>query len=233
MTSTGDVPPAPSAGFAARLWAGAADAHAAVLAHPFVRGLGDGTLPPERYREYLRQDYVFLLDYARVLALSVAAADDPADMEHLAGLLHATLHVEMDLHRRTCAAQGISAAELESTPAAPFTFAYTRHLLAVARAGQLAEIAAALLPCQWGYAEIGRALAARGVPPVPAYAEWVEAYASPGYRETARRVWDLCDRLGAGLGPRARARAERAFAASFRCEHLFWDGCWKGTGWPV
>lgn len=215
-------------GFAAHLWRGAADLHAAVLAHPFVRGLGDGSLPLARYRDYLRQDYVFLIDYARVLALGVAAAPDPADMDRLAGLLHATLHVEMDLHRRTCADMGIGPAELEAVPAAPFTFTYTRHLLAVARAGTLGEIAAALLPCQWGYAEIGRELHARGTPPVAPYREWIDAYVSEGYQNTARMVWDLCDRCGAVMGSAERARAERVFQDSCRCEYRFWDGCWEG-----
>jgi len=220
-------------GFAAHLWDGAAATTSRVLAHPFVRGLADGTLPLDRYHFYLRQDYVFLLDYARVLALAVAAAEAPADMEGLAGLLQATLTTEMDLHRRTCAEAGITAAHLESESPAPCTFAYTRHLLAVARAGTLGEIAAALLPCQWGYAEIGRTLAAQNPSSVALYREWIAAYASEGYQETARRMWDLCDRLGTAMGPTERQRAERAFERSARCEYLFWDGCWTGAAWPV
>ena len=44
---------------------------ARVRAHPFVRGIGDGTLPVERFRYYIEQDYVFLVEYSRVLALAV------------------------------------------------------------------------------------------------------------------------------------------------------------------
>jgi thiaminase/transcriptional activator TenA len=221
------------AGFAAQLWQTGRPIQDAILGHPFVRGLGDGSLPLERYREYLRQDFVFLLDYARVLALAAAAAEEPEAMARWAGLLHATLHGEMELHRRTCAELGIDPAELEQVPPAPYTFTYTRHLRAVARDGSELEIAAGLLPCQWGYAEIAEALAARGLPPVPAYADWVRAYTSPDYRDTARWVWEVCDRLGAAAGPAERARAERAFRASLRCEYLFWDGCWRAAAWPV
>lgn len=221
-----------SSGFSAHLWDGAATTISRVLAHPFVHGLADGTVPLARYHGYLRQDYVFLQDYARVLALAVAAGG-PEDMEWLARLLLDTLQTEMGLHRRTCAEAGITGADLEAERPAPFTFAYTRHLLAVARGGTLGEIAAALLPCQWGYAEIGRTLAAQNPSPVALYREWIAAYASEGYQETARRVWDLCDRLGGAMGTAERQRAERAFEASLRCEYLFWDGCWEGRTWPV
>ncbi|MEE8396827.1 MAG: thiaminase II, partial [bacterium] len=34
------------------------------LAHPFVRGIGEGTLDDARFRHYLEQDYLFLIEYA-------------------------------------------------------------------------------------------------------------------------------------------------------------------------
>ena len=41
----------------------------AILSHPFVTGVGDGSLPVERFKHYVLQDYVYLIDYSRVLAL--------------------------------------------------------------------------------------------------------------------------------------------------------------------
>jgi thiaminase (transcriptional activator TenA) len=49
------------------------------LKHPFVRGLGDGTLSIDRFRFYLAQDYVFLIEYCRVFALGAAKARPPDD----------------------------------------------------------------------------------------------------------------------------------------------------------
>jgi thiaminase/transcriptional activator TenA len=46
--------------------------------HPFVRGIGDGTLGLERFKFWLRQDYVFLIEYARLLALAAARSPDGA-----------------------------------------------------------------------------------------------------------------------------------------------------------
>ena len=76
--------------FADELYKAAAPIWEAQLKHPFVRGLGDGTLPAEAFQRWLRQDYVFLADYARLLAWSAAKADfgyDPIGIR--AGLLRA------------------------------------------------------------------------------------------------------------------------------------------------
>src|SRR5271154_1696965 len=62
--------------------------------HPFVRGLGDGTLPADRFSFYLEQDYLFLIDYSRVFALASAKARDLATMRLFAELLGGTLKVE-------------------------------------------------------------------------------------------------------------------------------------------
>src|ERR1700674_4765096 len=102
------------------------------LKHPFVRGLGDGTLPSDRFRFYLAQDYVFLIEYCRVFALAAAKARDLRTIGVFTRLLDETLNTEMQLHRDYCQRLGIARADLEATVPAPVTHAYTRHLLTVA-----------------------------------------------------------------------------------------------------
>ena len=75
---------------------------AVILAHQFVNGVGDGTLPVERFKHYVTQDYVYLMDYSRALALASAKAPMLDDMSWFAGLLDETLNVEMALHREYC-----------------------------------------------------------------------------------------------------------------------------------
>jgi thiaminase/transcriptional activator TenA len=132
----------------------------------------------EKFKFYVRQDYVFLVEYSRVLALAVAKGHDLPAMEKFAELLHATLVTEMALHRSYCGEFGISPGDLAETRAAPTTYAYTRHLLETAWSGSLGEIVGSLFPCAWGYWEIGKMLLARGTPAhAPLYARWIEMYA--------------------------------------------------------
>jgi thiaminase/transcriptional activator TenA len=202
------------------------------LSHPFVSGIGDGRLPVERFKFYIRQDYVFLVEYARVLALACAKGHDQAVMTKFAELLHTTLGTEMALHRTYCGEFGLSPEELEATPPAPTTAAYTAHLLETAWSGSLGEIVAALFPCQWGYWEIGQALAARGEPAgVPLYCQWIRIYSGKEYGELAHWVKSLLDELGDAAAKAERQRMTERFLLSSRFEHAFWEMAWRMEAW--
>jgi thiaminase (transcriptional activator TenA) len=221
-------------GFTEELRALASPIWEAVKGHPFVRGIGDGTLPVEKFKFYIGQDYVFLLEYCRVLALATARATDLEAMSRYASLLDSTLNGEMELHRGFCERFGITRADLEATPAAPVTHAYTRHLLAVANSGSIGEITASLVPCQAGYAELGTMLAARGEPAQqPLYSEWIRAYASAEMQDIAAWACALLDRLGDEAGATERARMAEVFVASSRYEYLFWEMSYSMQNWPV
>lgn len=220
--------------FSALLWKKADPIWQKTLHHPFVRGIGDGTLDVEKFKFYIRQDYVFLVEYSRVLALATAKGSDLATMEKFAALLHATLHTEMALHRSYAEKFGISRADLEQTNPAPTAVAYTRHLLGVAALGSLGEIVASLLPCQWGYCEIGSTLVEQGEPPhQPLYGEWIRTYASPEFATLAQWIRTLVDSLGESAGALERVRMEEYFLLSSRYEHAFWDMSWRMEEWPV
>lgn len=201
--------------------------------HPFLRGIADGTLTTERFAFYVRQDYVFLVEYARLLALGAARSPDLATMTRFAQLTREILTTEMDLHRSLAAELGIPETELEAEPPAPTTQGYTDFLVRTAAQGDFAELAVALLPCMWGYAEIGQRLAARGRSPVDRYARWVEMYASSEFGELAAWCRGLVDRLGGAPDAAGRARLCTVFVTSSRYELAFWEMAWTEERWPV
>jgi len=192
--------------------------------HAFVRGIGDGTAGLDGFKRYVRQDYVFLVEYARLLALGAARAPDLATMRRFADLAQVILGEEMDLHRAFARELGIGEAELEAEAPLPVTRAYTDFLLRTAALGSFGELAAALLPCMWGYAEIGARLAERpGGPADDRYAPWVETYAGPEFQALAAWCRGLVDRLADEAGDAERERMRRAFVVSSEHELAFWD----------
>ncbi len=206
----------------------------AILSHPFITGVGDGSLSAENFKHYVMQDYVYLIDYARVLALASAKSPDLETMAWFAGLLDETLNTEMDLHRRFCAEFGITRQELDATKPAPTTVAYTSFLLKVAYQGTFPELVASLLPCQWGYWEIGAHLAALGEPEhAPLYSEWIRMYASPEFAALAQAMRSLADRVAEEPAGGQIAAMEEAYLTSLRFELGFWDMAQNLEGWRI
>jgi len=201
--------------------------------HPFVRAIGDGSVDRDRFRFWVKQDYLFLVDYARLFALAAARAPDVETMTAFARLCHETLSTEMGLHRAYAKQFGIEARELEAESKAPTTQAYTDFLLRTAALGDYAELVAALLPCMWGFSEVGMALKKRGIPEDPLCARWVETYGSEDFAQLASWCRDILDRVAAGLPEEQTARVEAAFLISSRYELAFWEMAHRLETWPA
>ena len=78
-------------GFTGELWRSIEGIYAEILAHPFLRGLTDGTLTEERFRFYVLQDAYYLREYARALSLTGVRSPDESALvmfnEHSAGAI--------------------------------------------------------------------------------------------------------------------------------------------------
>lgn len=108
----------------------------------------------EKFKYYVRQDYPFLLEFARCLALASAKAPDLETMRTFSSLLGSSLTLELKMLENLAGKLGIQKTELQKSEASPTNMAYTRHLLYVAYSGTEGEILASMLPCIWSYQEI-------------------------------------------------------------------------------
>ena len=205
----------------------------AILEHPMVRELGAGTLDEAPFRYWVRQDYLYLIEYSRTFALGAAKAPTLERMGTFADLLESTVNVEMDLHRSYAAEFGISEAELEATEPSPTTRAYTDFLVRTAALGTFGDLVAALLPCMWGFNETGKRLEADGKPDDERYAEWIDTYAGEEFTELTGRCLDLMDEVAVGATASDRDRYRELFHTSARCEYRFWDAAWRREEWEV
>jgi thiaminase/transcriptional activator TenA len=201
--------------------------------HPFVKEMGSGTLELAKFRFYMIQDYVYLIDYAKLFALGALKADDLHTMGKFAALLNATLNDEMSLHRAYAARFGISEEELERAEPSPITLAYTHYMLHAAQNGSLADLVAVLLPCMWSYWEIGLELSRiPGASSHEYYGEWIRMYSSDEFRELAQWCIDLFDQLTEGKPERELAKLEEIFLNTTRFETMFWDMVYHQEMWP-
>jgi thiaminase/transcriptional activator TenA len=201
------------------------------LAHPFVRGIADGTLPEDKFRHWVLQDYLYLQEFARIFAWGAAKADRLDSMRWFASALHLTLDTEMDLHRQYAARFGISATDLAVQEMWPTTRAYTDFLVRTAADGDLSDLVAALLPCVWGYVHIARQMSDGELPGDDRYAEWIRQYSADEFAAAADWLRSEMDRLSADQDEQKRARLRQLFVLSSRYELQFWEMCWQGESW--
>ena len=196
--------------------------------HPFVRGIGDGTLDMEKFRWFLLQDYLYLFDYARVFAWGVIKARDQDLMRTFSANVDAILGGEMKIHRAYMARLGITEEQVFAVQPALSNLSYTHYMLAAAAAGGPAEIVAAILACSWSYAEIGARLAAvPGAADHPFYGEWIRSYAGEDYQRTNDALVALMDTLAEGCTESEYRRLEEIFVTCSRYELGFWDMAWN------
>jgi thiaminase (transcriptional activator TenA) len=218
--------------FSAELWQGVAGVYDAILAHPFLAGLTDGSLPHDAFAFYVVQDAIYLHGYAQALAAVASRAPTPSQAEMFARHAADAIAVEKTLHGSLLTDLGIDPERAEQAEPAPTNLAYTSYLLAAVGNGSYAEGVGAVLPCYWIYWEVGKELLRRGSPD-PRYQKWIDTYAGDEFAAEVREVIEATDALAADLSPAERARVHRHFRATSRYEWMFWDMGYRRETWPV
>ncbi|MFD4181808.1 TenA family transcriptional regulator, partial [Rhodococcus sp. NPDC058514] len=97
---------------------------------------------------------------------------------------------------------------------------------------------AAVLPCFWIYAEVGRDLGASAAKVLAAdpshpYAQWVSTYDAEEFQTSAATAREMVDAAAAGATDREREAMVEAFTIATRYELMFWDTALHPQPWPA
>lgn len=196
--------------------------------HPFVKGLGDGSLAIEKFKFFMMQDYLYLLEYVKVFALGVVKAEKTEDMQMFSKSVEQTLNGEMDIHRAYMKRLGITDEELIACKRSFANSSYTAYMLSCAFNGGLPEIAVSILACSWSYAEIGKRLF--GIPNAaehPVYGEWIKGYADEEYQKHNDQLIAFTEKLCADCSEERLKKLEKIFIDCSLCEYHFWEMAWN------
>ncbi len=195
--------------------------------HPFIKELEAGKLPMEKLQFYVKQDYIFLTEFARCFTIAASRRSDPKEMERFIRLAYEVVNSELPLQRRFAKSIKLNPRDLESARPHPTCSAYADHLFRVASLGSPAEFAASICPCTWTYLDlatrIGQALMKNyGVRPEDV--EWWTAYASPEYFQVLDEVKEAIS----SAATTEVARVKEYFLRSSEFEKKFWDMAYGG-----
>jgi thiaminase/transcriptional activator TenA len=205
----------------------------AILAHPFLRDLRDGTLPMETFRFYIEQDWLYIQERIGEWAIAAGRCPDPTIRRELALLIDQVARLEpAAFHLKHAHALGLDF-EHVSWEMNAANWAYTTHELAAVYAGSTSEGLAALLPCPLVYQFVGEHLMKGPLPTNPVYADWITFYGSGLGDPRRATLLDLYDRLAAGIDAATLIRCERNFLISSRYEWQFWDAAYRRETWSI
>ncbi|MGB3291970.1 MAG: TenA family protein [Phormidesmis sp.] len=203
----------------ATLWQAHQDLAKASLESPFVQGIGDGSLPLEKFAYYVGQDAFFLEAFAR--AYSIAAAKTPAweGFQVFHSLADGVLQ-ELHLHQSYARSQSI---DLKTISPGTATRQYTDFLLATAWSQPVGLTAVAMSPCMRLYAYLGQTLAAGGIP-THRYGDWVATYSGNDFEPLAKQLESLVDDYA-----QDSVLTRSTYRHAMICERDFFQAAWQAA----
>ena len=191
--------------------------------HEFVKQLAAGTLAADSFRHYLVQDYLYLIHYTRVMALSVYKSDTLAQMRVGQAGINAMLDMEIGMYLDFCRDWNVPLEQVESASESAVTIAYSRYILDAAMTGSLAELYAAISPCLMGYGEIGKRIKEQGFITDNPYQPWINVFSSDEFQAITAQNEAQIDTLLAAASPAQADKFQRLFNTAARMEVNFWQ----------
>jgi len=197
-----------------------------LLEHPFVTGLGDGSLDKAAFRRYVLQDTLYLSAYKDALASLAERTPHPTEKLILKKHILAGVEAERELRAGFAVTLGLSPADISEARPCGALKAYTDFLNENSRSKPFGVGLAAMLPCYRSYADIARRISPRGCPD-PLYQRWIELYTGPEYAETVAEICALVDQAAKNK-PDSIPLMEQAVEGGLLLEHDFFECVWKG-----
>lgn len=200
----------------------------AMVTHPFVMELGEGTLPIAKFQRYFLQDYAFLKDLVSLTGLLIAKAPDFEAARRLTTFLSDVLGDEDTLFLSSFRRWSIPAERYKPSVASANTKAFGSYLVRLGYEGSWPEALTALVTTEWTYLDWATRLVKAGEKPSePAYRQWIEIHANPEFTEFV--TW-LRGRLDSDGRTALRSRIVQVFCDCLSYEHAFWEMAYLGEG---
>lgn len=196
---------------------------------PFVNEMAEGTLDGRRFRYYMLQDYLYLLDYIDILKITRSGAPDPNLIEFLTATIRQTTHETECVHLPNMKRIGVTDEEIASCKKSKVISDYVAYMREqLDRKGMIAGLTA-LLQCSWAYAYIGQVMKEKYADEIPTspYRSWFDSYVDDSYVKANQRWIAVMDREAEGIDGEEVEELCKVFRTCAEHENLFWDALYN------
>lgn len=214
--------------WSAQAWKAIEPIYKAIIRHPFIRNMIEGSTDRSYFMTYLNQDAIYLSTYSKMLAHLASRLDDKDAMADVLRFASDGIAVERALHEK------FLEAPYRGMPASPTCLMYTAVEEAQALRPAAVE-AACLLPCFWVYYKVGQYILENVVDLENNWcADWIRTYADKTFERSTMRYIEICDSLAAEATDEVRREMTEIFKTCTRLEWMFWDSAYNmDTDWKV
>lgn len=202
-----------------------------IYKHPFVQGIGNCSIPKEKFIYYMIQDYSYLIDYLKVFSIGAAKAPHRNEMQFILNLVSNAINDEMDMHLDYLHKLGVNDNEVLTAKQSLTNISYTSFMLKTAYESDFTSILAAILPCESTYCMIGKRLL-KDYPDSanhPLYGEWITTYSNPAMESTLMQITTILNQLTKNYAEDNLQKLIEIFEISTRYEKEFWEMSWNLT----
>jgi len=203
---------------------------------PHMQDILKGTMPLERFRFQIKQNYNYLLEYTKCFAVGLSKCRNFDEMLDWYNILKNTMEGTVMHNRDYWAKQiGLTLEEMDSAIMAEGKRSYTSHELARAFEGDLAEALMALLPCNLLYMHMGKDLLPQcTLPEDNMYRKWIEFYTLPEYVKKCENEIRMINQYTENKSEKEIRRLLEIFAIGCNYEILQWQNMYyKMETWPL
>lgn len=194
------------------------------LEHSFVKEIGLGTLELDKFKFYMIQDYLYLIEYSKVFALGILKASNEETMRIFSSLVYSTLNDEMKVHKLYMEKLKITKEEIKNVKPSLVNISYTNYMLWQGNNGDILDIITAVLSCSWSYAIIGKKLnEIKNAAQHEFYGDWIKSYSSEEYINGNDKILELLNNLGNNISNEKLEKLIDIFLNCSRYEYMFWD----------
>jgi thiaminase/transcriptional activator TenA len=190
--------------------------------HKFLSDLVHNKLPDKNFKNYLVQDYIFLQQLLKILALSVYKSKSFEEINRSINFIKGIDH-EIKLHLSYCKTWKIPLKSLNNVVVEKANSAYTDHVLHIGKNGNNLDIFSCLAACIIGYGEIGFKLSQISNWKKSKYKSWIQMYSSKEYQQVAKANIEYLDILLKNDKVKNLAKLKKNFKKSTILERNFWE----------
>lgn len=203
---------------------------------PHMQDIVNGTMPLERFRFQIKQNYNYLMEYTKCIAVGLSKCSCFDEMIDWYRILSNTMEGTVIYNRDYWAKQiGLTLEEMDATIMAEGKRSYTSHELARAFEGDLAAALMAIFPCNILYMHMGKDLLPKcTLPEDNMYRKWLEFYTLPEYVKKCENEIRMINEYCRNKSGKELSRLLEIFAIGCNYEILQWQNMYyKMETWPL